>query len=247
MNSNFKIALIGYGTMGKEIQKVALSQNIEITNIFDEFSLPDFKHNYEFDVAIDFSVPPAVLGNAKLIAESGKNLVIGTTGWYKDTDLIREFAVKNNTGIVWGSNFSVGMQVFFKMVEYGANLINQTDNYDTFIHEMHHKRKQDSPSGTALSLGEIITSILNSKKEILTETVHGEIQKDHLHISSSRGGEVPGTHTVYFDSLADTIELTHRARSRSGFAEGAMTAAKLINGKKGFFSFEELLNDIWKF
>lgn len=246
MNNNLKIALIGYGNMGKEIQKIALSQKIEITNIFDEDSLPTCRHDYEFDVAIDFSIPPAVLGNAKAIAESGKNLVIGTTGWYKNADLIKDIAIQNNTGIVWGSNFSVGMQVFFKMVEYGTKLINQAENYDVFIHEIHHKRKQDSPSGTALSLGEIITNLMSSKKEILTETVHGAIQNDMLHITSSRGGEVPGTHTVYFDSAADTIELTHRARNRSGFADGAITAAKLIHGKKGFFSFDELLEDLWK-
>ncbi|MBX3044804.1 MAG: 4-hydroxy-tetrahydrodipicolinate reductase [Candidatus Kapabacteria bacterium] len=246
MNENIKIALIGYGNMGKEIKKIALSQNIEVTDIFDEYTLPAHKEDYKFDVAIDFSVPPAVIDNAKVIAESGKNLVIGTTGWYKNADIIREIALKNNTGIVWGANFSVGMQIFFKIAELGAKLINDTGDYDVFMHEIHHSRKKDSPSGTAVTLAEKLLTIIDSKKEILTETANFDILQEQLHVTSTRGGEVPGTHTVYFDSLADTIELTHRARNRSGFASGAITAAKLIKNKKGFYSFEQLLDELWK-
>lgn len=246
MSDNLKIALIGFGKMGKEIKKIAQHSNIVVTDIFDEFSTPAIKHDYEFDVAIDFSAPLAVVDNAKAISESGKNLVIGTTGWYKNADLIKDFADKNNTGIVWGSNFSVGMQVFFKIVELGSQLINLTGDYDVFMHEIHHKRKKDSPSGTAINLAEIIKSTIKSKTELLTETVNGEILPEQLHIASSRGGEVPGTHTVFFDSEADSIELIHRARNRSGFASGALTAAKLIKDKKGFYSFEQLLNDLWK-
>jgi 4-hydroxy-tetrahydrodipicolinate reductase len=245
MQDNLKIALIGYGNMGKEIKKIAQSQNIEITDIFDEYTLPEYKSDYAFDVAIDFSIPPAVPNNAKIISESGKDLVIGTTGWYKNTEIIKEYATKNNTGIVWGANFSVGMQMFFKIVQLGTKLINETEDYDVFLHEIHHRKKIDSPSGTAITLGELIIDSVKSKTEIITDSISSQILPEQLHVSSTRGGEVPGTHTVYFDSASDTIELTHRARNRSGFASGALTAAKLINGKKGFYSFEQLLDELW--
>ncbi|MDT3739707.1 MAG: 4-hydroxy-tetrahydrodipicolinate reductase [Candidatus Kapabacteria bacterium] len=246
MQNNFKIALIGYGKMGKEIHKIAKSQNIEVTDIFDENRLLTPQKEFNFDVAIDFSIPPAVIDNAKIVSACGKNLVIGTTGWYKNSDLVKAVAEQNNTGIVWGSNFSVGMQVFFKIVHYASQLITVADGYDVFMHEIHHKRKKDSPSGSALTLAAIIMANQPTKTEILADTSYGEIMPEQLHISSSRGGEEPGTHTVYLDSAADTIELTHRARSRTAFASGALTAAKLINGKKGFYSFEELLDDMWK-
>ncbi|MDX9790479.1 MAG: 4-hydroxy-tetrahydrodipicolinate reductase [Candidatus Kapaibacterium sp.] len=246
MQNNLKIALLGYGNMGKEIHRLSELQGIEVSEIFDEINLPEARNNYDFDVAVDFSVPPAVKDNVRIMSECGKDIVIGTTGWYKDTDIIKDYAIQNNTGIVWGSNFSVGMQIFFKIVALSAKLVNQAQEYDIFMHELHHNRKKDSPSGTAISLAEIIRTNVDRKKEILTETSNGEILKEQLHVSSTRGGEVPGTHTIYLDSLSDSIELTHRARNRSGFASGALTAAKLIKGKKGFFSFEELLNDMWK-
>lgn len=246
MNSEYKIALIGYGKIGQIIEKIAKSEGLEIVEIFDESRPLKAKNNYSFETAIDFSTPAAVVENTKIVAESGKNLVIGTTGWYKNIDLIKEIAEKNNTGIVWGANFSIGMQMFFKLVNLAAELVNSSESYDIFMHELHHKRKLDSPSGTSLAIAEIIKKSVKSKKENLVETAHGEISDDQLHVSSTRGGFIPGTHTIYLDSEADTIELTHRARNRTGFADGAILAAKLIREKKGFYSFEELLDRMWK-
>jgi 4-hydroxy-tetrahydrodipicolinate reductase len=244
MSENLKIALIGYGNMGKEIHSIARNQNIEVTDIFDEDNLLTCKENYQFDVAIDFSVPSAVIDHAEIISQCGKNLVIGTTGWYDKSEIIEYFAKQYDVGIVWGSNFSVGMQLFFKIINYASELFNHTEEYDVFLHEFHHTGKKDSPSGTAVTLSQIIKNSISRKTEILNETSFGEISANQLHSTSTRGGKIPGTHTVYFDSLADTIELTHRARNRSGFASGAITASKLINGKKGFFSFDILLEDM---
>src|SRR5690606_40149637 len=125
MQNNLKIALLGYGNMGKEIHRLSELQEIEVSEIFDEINLPEARNNYDFDGAVDFSVPPAVKDNVRIMSECGKDIVIGTTGWYKDTDIIKDYAVQNNTGIVWGSNFSVGMQIFFKIVALSAKLVNQ--------------------------------------------------------------------------------------------------------------------------
>jgi 4-hydroxy-tetrahydrodipicolinate reductase len=242
----FKIGLIGYGNMGKEIHKLAKEKNMVVSAIYDEDN-PLFESNtFDFDVAIDFSIPSAVVTNAEIVAKANKNLVIGTTGWYDNTDIIRQIAIDNNIGIVWGANFSIGMQIFFKLVNYASELANKVDGYDIFMHEIHHSKKKDSPSGTALNLAKIIVDNIDSKRNIQINTAHGEINKNQLHVTSTRGGFVPGTHTVYLDSVQDTIELTHRARNRSGFAGGALKAAELIYEKKGFVSFEELLEDYWK-
>ncbi len=243
--TNFpKIALIGYGSMGKEIQRIAIEKGILITTIFDinnplTNSSPD-----NFDVAIDFSTPSVVVENVQYIAAMKKDIVIGTTGWADRISVINQCVENNDIGAVYGSNFSIGMQMFFSVVRQAAMLANSVEEYDVFLHEIHHKRKIDSPSGTALSLAEIVLEEVRKKKSINSETMHGEINEHELHISSVRGGEVTGTHTVYIDSLADTIELTHRAKNRRGFALGALEAAGWIWKKKGLFDFTNVFNEI---
>lgn len=236
-----KIAILGYGSMGKEIEKQALESGFIITDIFHIDNKFDPAKKYDFDVAIEFTQPDAVFVNVKDLASAGKNIVVGTTGWYDRIDEMREIAEQNNVGIVWASNFSVGMNMFFKIVEYASKLAAQAEEYDIMLHELHHKRKKDSPSGTAESLGKIIMENVKIKNSILTETAHEQINPEQLHVTSTRGGEIFGTHTVYIDSLPDTIELTHRARSRAGFASGSLKAAELIHNKKGFYEFSELL------
>jgi 4-hydroxy-tetrahydrodipicolinate reductase len=245
MNELPKIAIFGYGSMGREIERLAREQGFVVSDIFDVDSLPVAGKTYDFDVAIDFTQPDAVISNAKLVTGMGRNMVIGTTGWLDRKDEARALADNTGTGIVYGSNFSVGVQMYFSIVEAAAKLLNRTEGYDIMLHEMHHKRKKDSPSGTALTLADIILKEVESKNKIETETIHGGISPETLHVSSTRGGEIMGTHTVYFDSLADTIEITHRARNRSGFASGALTAAKWILGKKGFYDFQDVMTAIW--
>ena len=241
---NLKIAILGYGAMGKEVEKIASAKKIAVTDIFDIDKPIDIKKNYDFDIAVDFTYPDAVLENVKKLTKLKKSIVIGTTGWDKDFKKVKNLVKRSGIGLVYGSNFSIGMQMFMNIVEFASAQINNLDEYDIFMHEIHHKRKIDSPSGTALTLGKIILDNVKSKKKILTEKVDGLIPKSNLHISSTRGGEITGTHTVYIDSFADTLELTHRAKNRSGFALGAIEAALWLKNKKGFYDFRNIINDI---
>lgn len=237
------IALLGYGAMGKEIERIALERGHTITGRFD-ITTPATPQTIVADVAIDFSAAGAVVENATLCAESGVNLVIGTTGWNAQKEEVEKVATNAGIGVVYGSNFSVGMQLFFRIVGKAAHLVNGTPDYDILMHELHHKRKADSPSGTALSLADIILQNVTRKEHVQPETQHGRINQNALHVSSTRGGEIAGTHTVYLDSLADTIELTHRAKNRSGFALGAVIAAEWVTDKKGFHDFTDIFESI---
>ena len=236
-----KIALIGYGNMGKTIEILAKEKQITITNIFDINSKINPDIVYDFDVAIDFSIPDAVLENVRTISNMKKNIVIGTTAWYEKMEQIQQLCLQNEIGCIWASNFSIGMQIFFNILSKTSQLMNKFDLYDVFINEIHHKDKSDSPSGTARTLGNIIIDNLDSKEVILNEQINRKIKSNELHISSLRGGSIFGTHTVYFDSVADTIELTHRAKKRDGLAEGALFAANWILDKKGFYCFDDIL------
>lgn len=226
--------------MGKEIEKAANEQDISITNIFEIDNKLSLTENYDFDVAIDFSFPSSVLENVEKLAKLKKNIVLGTTGWNEHFELIKNIVEREEIGLVYSSNFSLGMQIFKQITKKAAELVNNFDDYDIFLQEIHHKRKKDSPSGTALNLADIIIEKVIRKEKIQKDTLARSIQSDELHVSSLRGGEITGTHTIFIDSSADTIELTHRAKNRSGFAKGAIYAAKWIYGKKGMFDFEGL-------
>jgi 4-hydroxy-tetrahydrodipicolinate reductase len=242
--SNLKIGIVGYGQMGRMIEALANVGNIQIGGIYDIDNPLSTSSEHDYDVAIDFSAPDSVLDNIKFLSGIGKNVVVGTTGWHDKLEEVREIVGKNKTGLVFGSNFSVGMNMMYSIIRTAAEKVNSFPEYDIMLNEIHHKRKKDSPSGTALSIASIITEEVNRKKRILGETIHGAIASDELHISSIRGGEIPGTHTVIIDSPADTIEITHRAKSREGFAAGALLAAKWIAGKTGFFEFSDIFDQI---
>lgn len=247
MNDNLpKIAIVGYGAMGRVIEKLAKDKGYYITDIFDKDNALENDADYDFDVAIDFTYPDTVVNNIKILSEHGKSVVVGTTGWYNRRDEISDIVTKNETGLVWGSNFSVGVQMYFKIVKYASKLVNFLDSYDVMVHEMHHKRKKDSPSGTAEIMAKIITSNIERKKGTEFNVINGDVDNSKLHVSSTRGGEITGLHTMYIDSLADSIELTHNAKNRTGFALGSLLAANWVQDKKGFYSFSEILTDIWE-
>jgi len=234
------IAIIGNGKMGKEVERAAGVRGITVKKIF---TLEDPIHAAglaDVDVCIDFSWPQSVIRNIEIAAENRKNIVIGTTGWYDRIDHVKKVVTENRSGLLYSSNFSIGMNVFFKIAGEAAKSFDAYEMYDAAIAEIHHTAKKDSPSGTALALGEILLKHLRRKTSLMMETSHGEIAPDQLHITSTRTGIVVGKHTVMFDSDADTIELIHTAKNRSGFALGALLAAEWLNGKQGLFTMEDI-------
>ncbi|MDQ1267085.1 MAG: 4-hydroxy-tetrahydrodipicolinate reductase [Bacteroidota bacterium] len=246
MNNLPKIAIVGYGAMGKIIESLAIERGFEITDIFDvDTGINPSKH-YDFDIAIEFTEPDSAIDNFKILSSMGKSIITGTTGWNNNLEEVREFIEKSGVGFIYSSNFSIGMQMFFRIIRSAARLINNTPDYDVMLHEIHHSGKKDSPSGTALALASILTDEINRKTALQQETMHGLISPDMLHISSTRGGSVTGQHTIYVDSSADSIELSHKAKDRSGFALGALTAAQWLAGRHGFYNFDTILDEIWK-
>jgi 4-hydroxy-tetrahydrodipicolinate reductase len=231
-----KLALIGHGAMGQLVEQLAREAGDEIgailtsrdsaTSVVDELAAL-LKGN---DVAIDFSVGNAVARNVEVCARAGVPLVEGTTGWKNDEAEVRRLVVEHNGSLVYGANFSIGVNVFYKIVAQAAKLMAQLDQYEAFLEEHHHSRKRDVPSGTALKLKELM----------------GQHIKVDIPVASTRVGHIPGTHRVGFDSAADQITLTHTARSRAGFAAGALMAARWIIGRKGVYEFSEVIDEILK-
>lgn len=244
-----RLALIGYGKMGKMLAAMAPERDCEVVAIIDphageakaEISLENLNR---CEVCLEFSHPSVVMSNLQQLIALGQTVVVGTTGWNQHAQEIREMVEKAGTGLLSGANFSIGMSVFTRIVEAAAKYFDRFDNYDVFGMEQHHRQKADSPSGTAIELAKLIIDHSSRKELALFETAHRKIEPHELHFSSIRGGYVPGTHSVIFDSEADSIELTHRARNRNGFAHGALEAAKWIKGKKGCYNFSEMLNEI---
>ncbi len=237
-----KIALIGYGNMGKEVEKAILEgKKHEVVSVsFKSAHKLDTQGIKKADVAIDFTAPSAVLGNIKTVAKLGKNMVVGTTGWYADTAKVKKIVAKAKIGFIYGQNFSIGANVFFQILKTSSSLLGLFGNYDVYGYEIHHKGKKDSPSGTAKKIAEVIMKNYPSKKTLQTARLDRAVTLSELHFASVRGGTNPGRHEVIFDSVADEIILTHQAHGRRGFAEGAIMAAEFIKGKKGFYSFDEL-------
>ncbi|MBI2134006.1 4-hydroxy-tetrahydrodipicolinate reductase [Candidatus Woesearchaeota archaeon] len=244
-----KIAIIGYGKMGKEVEKAARTRGIEIASIIDK--IPGENRHTEIsstslkgaDVAIDFTKPKSALENIRKVAALKKNMVMATTGWYDQTAEAKEIIRKSGTGIICSTNFSIGVNLYFRIIEEAARLFNNAENYDVYGYELHHSQKMDSPSGTAKTTAELLLKNINRKKKAVYD--RGKISPEDLHFASIRAGSIPGTHVVGFDSEADTIEIKHTARNRSGFAMGAVMAAEWINGKKGFYTMEDLMKDYW--
>jgi 4-hydroxy-tetrahydrodipicolinate reductase len=245
-----KIALIGYGKMGREVEQVALSKGHSIVARRDPALPPPAKATAESsdleaaDVCIEFTTPSAVLENIRTIARTKKPLVVGTTGWYEQLAEAKAVVAENGTGLVYAPNFSLGVNLFYRLVETAAELFNHFEDYDVFGSEIHHRQKVDSPSGTARKLGEIVLKNFKRKKAVISEPLNRSIRPDEFHLVSARAGHFPGIHSLTFDSAADSIELTHTVRFRSGFALGALLAAQWIASRRGFYSFEQVLKDL---
>ncbi len=245
-----KIALLGYGKMGKIIEKIATDRKHEIVLIIDHDNLQELtaENLQKADVAIEFSTPATVLSNIGHCFKAGIPVVVGTTGWYDQLPVVKQQCEENNGTLIYASNFSIGVNIFFHVNKVLAKLMNNYPYYDVQVEEIHHVQKLDSPSGTAITIAEGILDNLDSKNEwtnVLTDSngdVEDNLKADQLLIESHRIDSVPGTHTVIYDSEVDSIEFKHTAHNRNGFALGAVLAAEWISGKKGFFSVADMFN-----
>ena len=233
-----RIALIGYGKMGREIEAVAREQGETVAATFDIGNPVEVAALSDIDVCIEFSTPQTVLQNIRVALEARCDIVVGTTGWYGHLDEIRP-AVKAS-GLLYSPNFSIGVNMLFRLAGAAAEMMNHAPQYDAYIHEWHHRQKADSPSGTALKLAEILLEKMERKKRIETTAMEGRIDSEALHVSSTRVGTVAGTHIVGFDSDADSIEIKHVAKNRRGFALGAVRAAQWLKGRKGVYTMDDV-------
>ncbi|NAS29867.1 4-hydroxy-tetrahydrodipicolinate reductase [Flavobacteriaceae bacterium R38] len=230
-----KIALLGYGKMGKAIEQIAVAKGHEIVLKID-------KENTDFDikiadVAIDFSLPTAAFNNIKLCIENNVPVISGTTGWLDNYDNAIALCNKHEGAFIYASNFSLGVNVFFELNEYLAKMMKTLNQYTIEMEEIHHTQKLDAPSGTAISLAEGI--IKNTSK---TGWQLDKADENEIPITAKRIENVPGTHTIAYKSEVDTIEITHTAHNRQGFALGAVVAAEWIIGKTGVFTMKDVLN-----
>jgi 4-hydroxy-tetrahydrodipicolinate reductase len=228
-----RLALFGNGAMGQLVGALARDEGHEVALVLTSRdavrSMDELQESLRgMDAAIDFTVADAVFANVSVCARAGVPLVVGTTGWNARLDEVRGVVTEHDGALIYGANFSIGVNLFYRIVARAAELFEGVEDYAPFIEEAHHARKRDAPSGTALCLRELLAT--DSRREIP--------------ISSTRAGFIPGTHRVGFDSAADQIQLTHMARSRDGFARGALQAALWIIGRRGVYEFSEMLEEI---
>jgi 4-hydroxy-tetrahydrodipicolinate reductase len=245
-----KIALLGYGKMGKIIEKIATDRKHEIVLKIDYDNQHDLtaENLQKADVAIEFSTPATVLSNIDSCFKAGVPVVVGTTGWYEQLTEIKGRYEASDNAFIYATNFSVGVNIFFHINKVLAKLMNKHPYYDVQVEEIHHTQKLDSPSGTAITIAEGIIENLDNKKQwvnILTDTnnpVEDNAKAQDVLIESYRIDSVPGTHTVLYDSEVDTIEIKHTAHNRNGFALGAVLAAEWVADKKGFYSVADMFD-----
>lgn len=236
--------------MGKAVEKIAVAKGHEIVYKVSLENAYDFMavSLMNVDVAIDFSMPSAAVENILKCFQAKVPIVVGTTGWYDQFDIIKEQCLREGQSMVYSSNFSIGVNIFFKLNKLLAKMMSEHEDYDVMIEEVHHTEKKDHPSGTAISLARHILAehkTKNTYKERLlyNENMPSQSLKPHeLLIESKRIGDVTGDHTVIYESLIDEIQITHKAKSRYGFAKGAVLAAEWIQGKKGLYTMEDILN-----
>jgi 4-hydroxy-tetrahydrodipicolinate reductase len=240
-----RVGLIGYGKMGKELERLSDSFSLSIVEKFDIYNLLKNKDLSNIDVLIDFSAPSAALSHIEYAVAHNTPLVLGVTGWYDSLSVVQDIVAKGKGSVIYGSNFSIGMNILFTMTSLLSRLAYQSQIYDVSLHESHHRHKLDSPSGTAMSLSNIVLDEFKSKTVLCTESVNGRhILPHELHVSSQRMGSVIGEHTLSFDSDCDTITLSHSAKNRDGFARGALMAARWIVGKQGLYEFSDVFEEV---
>lgn len=237
-----RLGLFGRGRMGREVERVAVAARHEIAFALDSTSQVNLR-GVAVDVMIDFTRADAVARNVRQAAEARLPIVVGTTGWQEDLAEVRRLVEAAGIGLVYGSNFSIGANIFFSVVEEAARRFNGFPEYDPYVVEHHHRGKVDAPSGTARELARRIMGVSSQKTRVVTGNPEGALAADALHVTSIRAGAAFGRHQVGFDGASDSVELVHVAHSREGFAKGAVFAAEWIRERKGVFEFGELLEE----
>ena len=238
--NGLKIALVGYGKMGKAIETIALERGHEIVLKLDLNNAADFtaENLQKADVAIEFTGPGSAYGNIMKCLEYGVPLVCGSTGWLEKMEEVKAYCNKVNGCFLYASNFSIGVNIFFEINKRLAELMKPHAEYNVSMEEIHHTQKRDAPSGTAVSLAEQVIEKLGRKNKWVNETSANPAE---LAIISKRIDPAPGTHIVSYNSVIDSIDIVHTAHSRTGFATGAVLAAEFVKGKKGIFSMKDVL------
>lgn len=246
------ILITGYGRMGMEVETILTGRGHTIAGIIDPrggegiHTRLSAEITGEADCVIDFSFPGTITDNIHFYIDNKIPAIIGTTGWEQERDAIREKVEQSKSTLLWSSNFAMGTNLFFGLVRKAAGMIKGIPEFDIMVNEYHHKMKQDSPSGTALRIADCILESNPRKTEIVTNRLDRAIEEHELHIGSVRGGMIPGIHTVTLDSAAETIELIHSTRNRSGLALGAVMAAEWLEGKTGFFSGSDYIDQLFE-
>ena len=248
-----RIAIVGYGRMGRETERLAGATGHEIVarisrHVADaDAAALNADIAAAADVAIEFGAAEAVVENARRYAKYGLAAAVGTTGWGDRLDEVRTIVAGGGSGYLHASNFSFGVQLFLRLAARATALLDPFDDYDIAIFERHHRRKADSPSGTALTIADAVLAASSRKQRAATERLDRPTDADELHVASMRGGEEPGTHTLLWDSADDTIELTHRARGRANLAAGALRAAVWLTAggdRRGMYGIDDLIDEL---
>ena len=236
-----KLALIGHGRMGRAVEAAAVERHHAVVARLDMGDRIDRKSLAGADVAVDFTLADAVVNNVSAIAGAGVDLVIGTTGWYDRMEDVAATVRDAGVGCLWSPNFSLGVQLFFRLAAAAGDLADALGEYDVHVHETHHRHKVDHPSGTAVRLAELLVGRLRRKRLWKEGPPDGTPAPEILWVSSTRAGEVPGIHEVGLEGPSDSIVMRHTACGREGFARGAVSGAEWVRGRTGFFSMDEML------
>lgn len=239
-----RIFIVGHGKMGHAVESACLKRGIAPV-ILDSHQALDESDIRSGDTAIEFTSAASCLANYRSLIERGAAVVTGTTGWLDQEPEIRTLVYAHHGTFLHAANFSIGVQLFWKLVERAADLFDKAPIYDAFLHEIHHPHKKDSPSGTALHTAQRLLNGLSRKTYISSGDVEGPLDPETLHIGASRGGYQAGEHTLYLDGPDDTVSLTHHAKNRDGFANGALDCALWIEGKRGYFTIDDYMKEIF--
>ena len=238
-----KIAIIGYGKMGKEIEKIALERGHTIDLIIDEKNVNELNENnlQNIDIAIEFTIPQNAVGNFKKCFDANIPVISGTTGWLEKLDYVNEYCLTKNSAFLYASNFSLGVNIFFEVNKYLAKLMNNITDYSVAVEETHHTQKLDSPSGTAIT---IANGIIENIQHLTSWKESAKTDINTIPISAFRKTDAIGEHKVKYDSDIDSIEIIHNAKNRKGLALGALLAAEFLVTKKGIYNMQDVLANI---